>query len=154
MKLGNKIADRRKEIGLTQVELAEKMMVTRQTVSRWEAGSVLPDIEKITQLAEILQVSCDYLLKDEENRTESEAQMLPEQTAVTRLVAGLVGKKVKFSFYDDDMDEDILEKECVVESLDGCWLKVKVDTKKGTLQKLISISSVLAIDILDTEQEV
>ncbi len=64
--LGSKIANARKELGITQVELADKMAVTRQTVSRWESGAALPDIEKVSQLASILKVSCDYLLKDDE----------------------------------------------------------------------------------------
>ena len=54
MKLGERIAEKRKEQGLTQAELAEKMMVTRQTVSRWEAGTGLPDVERIAELAAVL----------------------------------------------------------------------------------------------------
>lgn len=38
MQLGMKLAQKRKELGITQIELAERMHVTRQTVSRWEAG--------------------------------------------------------------------------------------------------------------------
>ena len=57
MKLGERIAEKRKEQGMTQAELAEQMLVTRQTVSRWEAGAALPDIEKIAQLARLLDVS-------------------------------------------------------------------------------------------------
>ena len=64
-KLGIKIAEKRKSLGMTQIEFAEKMHVTRQTVSRWEAGTVMPDIDKIGEIADILGVSCDYLLKDE-----------------------------------------------------------------------------------------
>ncbi|MCR5273055.1 MAG: helix-turn-helix domain-containing protein [Lachnospiraceae bacterium] len=45
-KLGQKIASKRKDLGMTQAEFAEMMSVTRQTVSRWESGSVLPDIKK------------------------------------------------------------------------------------------------------------
>ena len=63
--MGEKIASKRKAAGLTQIEFAEKLSVTRQTVSRWEAGTVMPDIEKISDIASILGVSCDYLLKDE-----------------------------------------------------------------------------------------
>ena len=49
-RLGEKIAKKRKDLGMTQAEFAEKMSVTRQTVSRWEAGTVLPDIEKLTDI--------------------------------------------------------------------------------------------------------
>ena len=61
--MGSKIAGKRKDLGLTQQDLADKLSVTRQTVSRWEAGAVMPDIEKITDIASLLDVSCDYLLR-------------------------------------------------------------------------------------------
>ena len=60
--LGNKISRKRKDIGMTQTDFAERLCVTRQTVSRWEAGTVMPDIDKIADIASILGVSCDYLL--------------------------------------------------------------------------------------------
>ena len=69
--LGNKIAQKRKDLGMTQIEFADKLCVTRQTVSRWEAGSVMPDIDKISDIASILGVSCDYLLKDDIKEEES-----------------------------------------------------------------------------------
>ena len=55
-KLGIKIAEKRKLLGMTQIELAEKMHVTRQTVSRWEAGTAMPDIDKIGEIADLLGV--------------------------------------------------------------------------------------------------
>ena len=76
--LGSKISLKRKAIGLTQAELAERMNVTRQTVNRWEAGSVLPDIEKIADIANILGTSCDYLLKDESKDLNLEDIVLDE----------------------------------------------------------------------------
>jgi transcriptional regulator with XRE-family HTH domain len=63
--LGKKIAAKRKDLGMTQIEFAERLCVTRQTVSRWEAGTVLPDIDKISDIAKLLDVSCDYLLRDD-----------------------------------------------------------------------------------------
>ena len=46
MNIGTKITAARRQCGMTQSELADKMCVTRQTVSRWEAGTALPDVEK------------------------------------------------------------------------------------------------------------
>ena len=63
--LGSKIAGKRKDMGITQQEFADMLSVTRQTVSRWEAGTVFPDIEKIADIAKTLNVSCDYLLRDD-----------------------------------------------------------------------------------------
>ncbi len=55
----------RKKSGLTQEELAEKMDVTRQSVSKWESMQSLPDLDKIIKLADMFNVSVDYLVKDE-----------------------------------------------------------------------------------------
>ena len=63
--LGEKIAKKRKDLGMTQNDFADKLMVTRQTISRWEAGTVLPDIDKISDIANLLNVSCDYLLQED-----------------------------------------------------------------------------------------
>ena len=68
--MGNKIAAKRKDLGMTQIDFAEKLNVTRQTVSRWEAGTVMPDIEKIPDIAAVLGVSCDFLLKDDVDEEE------------------------------------------------------------------------------------
>ena len=57
MEIGNKIAKVRKEMNLTQEQLAERMQVTRQTVSRWESQTVYPEMEKIVMLSEILGVA-------------------------------------------------------------------------------------------------
>jgi len=70
MILADKIVKLRKEKGWSQEELAEKMDVSRQAVSKWESGQAYPDIEKILSLAKLFEVSTDYLLKDELGDTE------------------------------------------------------------------------------------
>ncbi|MGI6038996.1 MAG: helix-turn-helix domain-containing protein [Eubacteriales bacterium] len=55
----------RKRYGWSQEELAEKMQVTRQSVSKWEGAQSIPDLDKILRLSQIFGVSTDYLLKDE-----------------------------------------------------------------------------------------
>ena len=65
MTLGEKIQKLRKQQGLSQEALAEKVTVTRQTISKWELGQSLPDLDFIAQLSEIFNVSSDYLIKDE-----------------------------------------------------------------------------------------
>lgn len=61
VKVGNKIADLRKQKGLSQEELAEKLYVTRQALSKWENGSV-PSIDIVLQLAKSFGVSFEELL--------------------------------------------------------------------------------------------
>lgn len=65
MKLADKIIKLRKQFGWSQEELAEKLNVSRQSVSKWEGALSIPDLNKIIKLGEIFGVSTDYLLKDE-----------------------------------------------------------------------------------------
>ena len=81
MILADRIVELRKKKGWSQEELAEMIDVTRQSVSKWESGQSLPDLDKILKLADIFGVSTDYLLKDKDtyegqpiNREEEKAQ--------------------------------------------------------------------------------
>ncbi len=64
MKLHEKIFNQRKLAGLSQEELAEKVGVSRQAVSKWETGEALPEITKLKALADVFGVTTDYLLDD------------------------------------------------------------------------------------------
>ena len=65
MILADKIIEERKKLGLSQEELAEKLSVSRQAVSKWESAQSIPDLQKIIVMSELFSVSTDYLLKDE-----------------------------------------------------------------------------------------
>ena len=65
MILADKIIELRKRSGMSQEELAEKLNVSRQAVSKWEGAQSTPDLNRILQLSELFGVSTDYLLKDE-----------------------------------------------------------------------------------------
>lgn len=65
MILADKIIRLRKKNGWSQEELADKMSVSRQAVSKWEGAQTVPDLEKILQLSTLFGVTTDYLLKDE-----------------------------------------------------------------------------------------
>lgn len=65
IKTGNFIAAMRKYQGLTQEALGEKLGVTNRTISRWETGVYMPDIDKLQELASILGVSVNELLSGE-----------------------------------------------------------------------------------------
>ena len=64
MTMGEKILNMRKARGWSQEELAERVGVTRQAVSRWESGSAKPDADKIVAICDLFGVSADYLLRD------------------------------------------------------------------------------------------
>ena len=65
MILAEKIMQLRKKASWSQEELAERLGVTRQSVSKWEGAQSLPDLEKILQMSRLFGVSTDFLLKDE-----------------------------------------------------------------------------------------
>lgn len=64
MTFGEKLADLRKKKGITQEELAEKLQITRQTISKWELDQSTPDLEYISRLSEFFGVTTDYLIKE------------------------------------------------------------------------------------------
>lgn len=66
MGLSERITDLRKKNGWSQEELAEKLGVSRQAVSKWESGQATPDLDKVINLSNVFGVTTDYLLKDEE----------------------------------------------------------------------------------------
>lgn len=75
MILAEKIMELRKKSGWSQEELAGQLGISRQSVSKWESGASIPDIDKIITMSALFGVSTDYLLKDE---LEKE---LPSETA-------------------------------------------------------------------------
>lgn len=70
MKLSEKIVQLRKSQGLSQEELAEKLDLSRQAVSRWESGTAQPDAGNLWQLSRLFEVSADYLLDEERESPE------------------------------------------------------------------------------------
>lgn len=64
MNLSEKIMDLRKRSGWSQEELAARLGVSRQSVSKWEIGESVPDIDRIIRMSELWDVSTDYLLKE------------------------------------------------------------------------------------------
>lgn len=74
MRLSEKIMDLRKRSGWSQEELADRLGISRQSVSKWETGESTPDIDKIIRMSELWNVSTDYLLKEEEALEQKSSQ--------------------------------------------------------------------------------
>lgn len=73
MILADKIIELRKKAGMSQEELAEKLGVSRQSVSKWEMAQSTPDLNRILKMSEVFGVTTDYLLKDKIDLTKPEA---------------------------------------------------------------------------------
>lgn len=67
MTFSEKLKEARKNTGLSQEQLAEKLCVSRQAVTKWETGKGLPDVENIKAISALLNVSIDYLLSQEDS---------------------------------------------------------------------------------------
>ena len=143
--LGAKLALKRKDLGMTQLEFAERLCVTRQTVGRWEAGAILPDIDKIPDIAALLGVSCDYLLND----AAAEEGGAVSAPAVGRLLQEARGRKVRLSFFDGEADMELYNADCVIEEFEGSWMKVSAQTRKGRVEKLLPLSSILSLSFVE-----
>ena len=71
LKIGKFIAERRKSVELTQMQLAERLGITDRAVSKWETGKALPDASLMLSLCEILKITVNELLCGEENKMEN-----------------------------------------------------------------------------------
>lgn len=65
-----KLKENRIKLGLSREQLASKLKTTKQTVSKWETGLSMPDLENVIKLSELFQVSTDYLLKDRKSDSD------------------------------------------------------------------------------------
>ena len=99
MEIEKKLKDVRMQAGLTQEQVAEKIMVSRQTVSNWENGKSLPDIVSIMSLSDLYQISIDELLKGDKRmkeKIEKDANVAKANkrviltTAIITLVVGII----------------------------------------------------------------
>ena len=77
MIFADKLIDLRKKNGWSQEELADRLAVSRQSVSKWESAQSVPDMNRILKLSELFGVSTDYLLKDELEPEALRGQSLP-----------------------------------------------------------------------------
>ena len=85
--LSEKLYKLRKNSGLSQEQLAEKLSVSRQAISKWESGTAVPESEKLVTISNYFGVSVDYLLKDEEEKVNGTDNSVEEKT---KMIAGII----------------------------------------------------------------
>lgn len=156
--LGEKLLKLRKKFGFSQQELADKLSVTRQTISNWECGQGARTLDKAAELAAIYQLSLNDLVGEEVQVVTGE-----RRTPSNRLLKQLVGKKVKISCYDLErwmeigFDLGYSETVKVLEVTDE-WIRIEYTRtkenhllKKETVVKLIDINLVNGFEIMEDE---
>ena len=90
MTMGEKLAKLRREHNLTQEQFAELLMVSRQSVSKWELNTTYPDTEKLIRISKLFDCSLDYLLKDEIEQIDINVAEANEEARYIKLRAGVL----------------------------------------------------------------
>jgi len=146
MVIGEKITELRKKYNYTQESLAEKIGVTRQTLSNWESNITSPDLNQASLLCKELKININDLL---DNELE-----LDVKDNSNSILNKLVGNKVILNFdYDNYYDMDIeYQGKVKVLSIDDEFIKVEVTKGKQKINKLIDMNLVSSIKVIEEDK--
>lgn len=146
MIIGEKITKLRKKYNYTQESLAEKIGVTRQTLSNWESNITSPDLNQASILCKELKISINDLL---DNELE-----LDVKDNSNNILNKLVGKKVILNFdYENYYDMDIeYQGKVKVLSIDDEFVRVEVTKGRQKINKLIDMNLVNSIKVIEEDK--
>lgn len=111
MEFSEKLINLRRREGMSQEQLADRLGVTRQSVSKWESGTAMPELVKLIALSELFGVSVDYLVKDykeEAEPTAVDSQLSAQQAARLERKVDDLTRCVKGTIYAYDSKTRIL----------------------------------------------
>ena len=156
MDFGEKLKDIRKKEGMSQEQLAEKIGVSRQAITKWETGRGLPDVENMVILAEIFKMTLDELVLQEKKLQEKKAAVFESETVYdidtqkhfdinlgsARSITLKTGsdEKIRIRLSSDTL-EDI-----------GSLFKIKLDEKKGKLD--VDLQNKKGVSRFETQESV
>lgn len=171
VKVGAYISKLRKRENLTQSELARKLNITHQAISKWENGTSMPDVAILLDLAEILNVKVENILKGEDSKVEVHEKMeIPETPEISEITDEFVTDKIihvhgpgKIDQIKDRVNiikeevEDIItnsvrDNECLEDKEDKVKDKIKIKTKnkvKIKTKKLLEMAPFIETDKID-----
>ena len=147
MTFGDQLSKARKEKEFTQEELAEKLNLSRQTILRWEKNQVFPDISNLKAVAQVLDVSFDYLLgEDKTNKVPS---------SKLSLIDVLVGKEVRLVIYEESLDNylAIYDNNCLVLDIAEDMVQVQYTDKNELQMKIIPLSVIQSFTLVNERGE-
>lgn len=147
MTFGDQLSKARKEKEFTQEELAEKLNLSRQTILRWEKNQVFPDISNLKAVAQVLDVSFDYLLgEDKTNKVPSSKLSLTDV---------LVGKEVRLIIYEESLDNylAIYDKKCLVLDIEEDMVQVQYTDNNELQMKIIPLSVIQSFTLVNERGE-
>lgn len=138
-KIGACLRDLRKEKGLTQEQLAEQMNVSQRTVSRWETGANMPDMDVLVQIADFYEVDLRALLKGEAVRQKMNAEMT-EVIQELSAYSNMKNNRIKYAV--SILLHIILN--VMLQSILWSWIIWYYDTSIAT----VVVNSIVAISII------
>lgn len=142
MNINEKILLLRKKEGLSQEGLAEKLNVTRQTVSNWELGQTTPDIQQAKNISKIFKISLDDLT---DNKLEFE---LTKNS--NNILQNLIGKECLL-LMDDNYSDPYINNNIKVKVLDvnNSFIKIEYQKGKQIINKLLDIDIITSIKVVE-----
>lgn len=105
MIIGKNIHELRKKKKLSQEQIAEKINVTRQTVSNWETGQTVPDLYQAKELAKVLEISIDELFENIDDREENSNIQNNEYDNKTMINASIIWNEIKLNLLEYDISK-------------------------------------------------
>ena len=112
MSLGNKIKELRISNNLTQIELAEKLNLSKANISKYESNQIEPNVETLKMLSSLFDVSIDYLTENENSDSPVKLEEPEDENTVNVniLCKGAGAETIKVSREDLDIVKDIVKK--------------------------------------------
>lgn len=146
MTIGKKIVSLRKKYNYTQEKLAEKVGVSRQTLSSWESDVTSPDLLQAGILSKVLKISLDELV---DNNLKIECKSHDEN----KIFDNIINKTCYLSFVDDFLDLSFDQsKPIIVLSANEDFLKVKYLKSNKNIIKLIDMDLIVAIKVVEENE--
>lgn len=143
MTLGERIQDLRKKNGYSQEKLSSKLNVSRQAVQKWEQNICEPSIESLAMLAELFNVSLDYLLlgKEKEEKEKTESKNTLTKTDIVLLITFLLSVALFIGLFI----YSLLNPMVYNQTKSFIWWYVRIWVSTGTLFRLLVLLSVVGI---------
>lgn len=144
MKIGKKISELRKKKSITQYQLAEKLDVTRQTISSWESDITSPDLKQAATLSKIFKVTISDLIDE-----DLDIACKDNSNDIFNM---LIGKKCFIEIQEEDYRLDF-ETPCKIISINDNFVKFEFSYNGKLISKLIDINLVNSFKIITKKED-
>ena len=157
MSFGEKLQNLRKAKGLSQVQLAMQLNVSRQAISKWELGASLPDVENIIEISRFFDTSIDYLLRDDfqegnekiENQSKKSTAVLSSTVLLMMSTAFMIiGLLISFSTWYDHQTSEAIVSGMIIQIVGAILYGIGKMLSKSTTILVSPLLNVLLITLI------